>query len=291
MAPGRGPGPPPCEPPARRLYSFIVLFFVLVALGFVGGFLSGLLGIGGGIVMVPLLLFVPPLLGLPSLDMRDVAGLTIVQVFAAALLGYLVHRRRQTSNALVVRWMGPSMVAGTGLGGVLSDYVTLTVLEAAFVLLALVAAPLLFVPSPADEIGEGPAMDLPRVVAAAAAFAIGLLSGMVGVGGAFLVIPVMVYFLGIPTRIAIGSSLGVILMASVSGMVAKLATGQVIVPWAAALVVGALPGSWSGAVVSRRVPARRLRLALAVLVATTAVRMLVDVLAAFRFQARALGTP
>jgi uncharacterized membrane protein YfcA len=268
-----------------------VLSAVLTALGFVGGFLSGLLGIGGGIVMVPLLLFVPRLLGLPALDMRHVAGLTIVQVFAAACLGYVVHRRRRASNPQVVRWMGPSMVGGTGLGGALSDHVTLPVLEAVFVALALVATPLLFFPPPADEIGEGPAADFPRALAVGLSFGIGVLSGLVGVGGAFLVIPVMVYLFGIPTRAAIGSSLGLILMASVAGLVAKVVTGQVIVPLAAALVVGTLPGSWVGATVSRHVSARRLRLALAVLVAVTAVRMLVDVLAAFRYQARALGTP
>lgn len=276
---------------APAILGLTVLFVLLMALGFVGGFLSGLLGIGGGIIMVPLLLFVPRLLGLPALDMRDVAGLTIVQVFAAATLGYLLHRRRRTSNPLAVRWMGPTMVAGAGLGGVLSNHVTLPVLEGAFVLLALAAAPLLFVPPPADEIGEGPATDFSRTIAAGGGFALGLLSGLVGVGGAFLVIPLMVYFLGIPTRAAIGSSLGVALMASASGAVAKLVTGQVIVALAAALVAGALPGAWVGAGVSRRVPARRLRLALALLVAATAVRMLVDVLAAVRFQPRALGTP
>lgn len=267
-----------------------MLFVLLAALGFVGGFLSGLLGVGGGIVMVPLLLFLPPLLGLPSLDMRSVAGLTIVHVFAAALLGYLVHRRRQATNPLVVRWMGGAMVAGTGLGGVLSRYVSLVVLEAAFVLLALAAAPLLFMPPPGDEVGEGPAADFSRSLAVGAGLVIGLLSGLVGVGGAFLLIPVMIYFLGIPTRAAIGSSLGVVLVASVSGVVAKLATGQVLVTWAAALVAGAAPGSWTGARVSQRVSARGLRLALAVLVTLTAVRMLFDVVTAFRIPAR-VGTP
>jgi uncharacterized membrane protein YfcA len=263
-----------------------VLFLLLAILGFAGGFLSGLFGIGGGIVMVPLLLFVPPTLGLPVLDMRQVGGLTIVHVFAAALLGYLVHRHRQASNPLVVRWVGGGMVLGTALGGVLSGYVSLTVLESAFVLLALAAAPLLFVQPPADEIGEGQAADFSPELAAGAGLVIGVLSGLVGVGGAFLVIPLMIYFLGVPTRAAIGSSLGVVLLASVSGAVAKLATGQVLVPWAVALVTGALPGSWTGARVSQRLPARGLRLGLAALVTLTAVRMLVDLIAVFRTQAR-----
>jgi uncharacterized protein len=259
-----------------------VLFAFLAGLGFVGGFLSGLLGIGGGIVLVPLLLYVPPALGFPSLDMRDVAGITIVQVFAAALLGYLIHRRRLATSPQIVRWMAPGMAAGAAVGGVASGYVTLTVLEAAFVLLALVAAPLLFVPPPADEIGEGLARDFSRPIALGAALGIGVLSGLVGVGGAFLVIPVMIYFLGVPTRVAIGTSLGVLLLSSLFGAVAKLATGQIVLPWAAALCVGALPGAWSGAAASRRVSARGLRLSLAVLVALTAIRMLLDLIVTLR---------
>ncbi len=269
-----------------------VLFALLAALGFVGGFLSGLLGIGGGIVMVPLLLYVPQLFGFPPLDMRHVAAITIVQVSAAALLGYLVHHRRRATSPEIVRWMGPGMVVGAAVGGVASKYVALAVLEAVFALLALAAAPLLFVPPPADAVGEGPARDLSRPLALGAALAIGVLSGLVGVGGAFLVIPVMIYFLGVPTRAAIGSSLGVLLLSSLAGVAAKLSTGQVIVSWAAGLCVGALPGSWTGATLSRRVSARGLRLSLAALVAATAIRMLVDLVTTLRLTPlKAVGTP
>jgi uncharacterized membrane protein YfcA len=259
-----------------------VLFALLAGLGFVGGLLSGLLGIGGGIVLVPLLLFVPRLAGFPTLDMRDVAGITIVQVFAAAALGFVLHRRQRTTNAEAVRWMGGGMVVGAALGGVASKYVTLTVLEAAFVALALAAAPLLFVPPPAEEIGEGPAREFSPGPAFGAALAIGVLSGLVGVGGAFLLIPVMIYFLGLPTRAAIGSSLGVLMVSALAGVLGKLTTGQIILPWAVAVVAGALPGTWVGAGVSRRVPARSLRLALAVLVTVTAARMLVDLVVTLR---------
>lgn len=246
---------------------------LLAALGLVGGFLSGLLGIGGGIVMVPLLLFVPPLLGFPALDMRQVAGMTLVQVFVAALLGYLAHRRGRTMSQVVV-WMGSGMVFGTGAGALLAKWVSPPVLEAVFAGLALTAAPLLLFTPPADEVGEGLRRDFSRALAFGAALAIGFLSGLVGVGGAFLVIPVMVYLLGVPTRVAIGSSLGVLVAAALVGALAKWGTGQIPVLETAVLCAGTPLGSWSGARVSREVPARGLRLSLAVLLGVTAVRML-----------------
>ena len=71
-----------------------------------------------------------------------------------------------------------------------------------------------------------------------------------------------------------------------------LSTGQVALPHAAALVAGALPGAWAGALVSRRLPARRLRQALAGVVALTALRMLLDLAATLRLSAaRTLGAP
>lgn len=105
-------------------------------------------------------------------------------------------------------------------------------------------------------------------------------------GGAFLLIPVMIYLLGIPTRAAVGSSLGVLTLAGFAGAVAKLETGQVPLLWATALCAGRLPGSWAGARVSHRVSARGLRLSLAVLVALTGLRMLLGLPAAWRGASR-----
>lgn len=267
--------------PARYTRATVFLG-LLAALGFVGGCFSGLLGIGGGIVMVPLLLFVPPVLGFPALDMRQVAGMTLVQVFVAALLGYLVHRRGRGTARDVVLWMGTSMVVGTSAGSLASGYVELAVLEGVFVALALMAAPVLFLDPPAGEVDDAVPRAFSRGLAAGSALAIGFLSGLVGIGGAFLAIPVMIYGLGVPTRVAIGSSLGVLTLAALAGALAKLGSGQAPLLWTALLCAGTVPGSWAGAHVSRRVPARGLRLSLAVLVVLTALRMLFGLRAAWQ---------
>ena len=66
----------------------------LAALGLGGAFVSGLLGVGGAIVMIPLLLYVPPMLGAGTLDMKAVAGITMVQVFVAAVATPPTHASR-----------------------------------------------------------------------------------------------------------------------------------------------------------------------------------------------------
>ena len=62
----------------------LALAVTFLALGFAGAFVAGLLGAGGAFVMIPLLLYVPPLLGVGQLDIKEVAGVTMAQVLVAA---------------------------------------------------------------------------------------------------------------------------------------------------------------------------------------------------------------
>ena len=77
------------------------IYILIGGLGLAAGFLSGLLGIGGGIVMAPLLLYVPPLFGFEPLPMRMVAGLTIVQG-----LGHLKYELSPTRRRIASRISG-----------------------------------------------------------------------------------------------------------------------------------------------------------------------------------------
>lgn len=92
----------------------------LLVLGFIGAFVSGLLGAGGAIVMIPLLLYVPPLLGVGQLSVKAVAGATMVQVFVAALSGIIAHRRHRAVNAEVAWVGGIAMASGSFAGAVAS---------------------------------------------------------------------------------------------------------------------------------------------------------------------------
>jgi uncharacterized membrane protein YfcA len=77
-----------------------------------GGFLSGLLGLGGAIFMIPLLLYVPPLLGVGHLDMKQIAAVSTVQVLFACLSGVIVHNKNRFVNKSLLLHMGVANAVG-----------------------------------------------------------------------------------------------------------------------------------------------------------------------------------
>ena len=117
--------------------SFAIL---LLGLGIVGGGLSGLLGIGGGLVIIPLLLYVPEWLGFGGIDIRTASAVAVMQVTAATLSGTLAHGRQRRVYARLALTMSAGSAGGALLGGVVSAYVPSHVLLVATAALATVAA-------------------------------------------------------------------------------------------------------------------------------------------------------
>lgn len=255
------------------------LVILIAGLGVVTGFLSGLLGIGGGIVMAPLLLYIPPLLGLEPLTMRTVAGLTIVQGLAACVSGALTHRHFRFVSDRLVLYMGVPIFGAAALGGAAARFVSNQLLLAVFGSLALVAALLMLVPVRYDlEQPEVGTLKFGRWRAILGAGGIGLLGGLVGQGGSFMLIPLMTSFVRIPTRIALGSNLAIVLLSTLAAFIGKAVTGQIEWLLTMPIVLTVLPAAHFGSRVSRRVPIIRLRRALAILIAVAAVRIWVSVL-------------
>ncbi|HEY3368849.1 MAG TPA: sulfite exporter TauE/SafE family protein [Symbiobacteriaceae bacterium] len=250
----------------------MVLFLLLMLLGLIGGFFSGLLGLGGSILMVPLLLFVPPLLGFAALDMKQVSAISIVQVLFASLAAVMIHRKHNAVSRPLILYMGTTSALASLAGAWLSAYTSARFLLVLFAGISTLAALLMFLPKRETE-SDLPADLVPfnRPVAVALALGVGLIGGLIGAPGAFIYVPLLMYVLGIPTRVTLGSTLAIVLLGSLFGAIGKAATGQVPVMMALALVLGAVPGAQLGGRLSRRVKVGHLRwMVTAVVVLSTA---------------------
>ena len=249
---------------------------LLVGLAFAGAFLSGLVGIGGAIVMIPLLLYVPAFAGLTALDIKAVAGITMVQVTAAALAGLIGHRRRIDRGLFLA--LGPAMVVASFAGAVASKAVDARLLEAVFAVMATISAVIMLGLRRQTVPEVDGAVPFRRLVAVLVGIVVGFGAGLIGAGGAFFLIPVMLYGLRIPVRVTVGTSLAVVAASAVAGLAGKVITGQVDWVLAMSLVAGALPGARLGAYVSQRTHPDRLVMVLAIAIAAVAVRMWLDLL-------------
>jgi len=253
------------------------LYLLIGILGLLTGSLSGLLGIGGGIIMAPLLLYVPPLLGFDALSMKIVAGLTIVQGLVASLAGGWTHRRFKFVSSRLSVFMGVSIFFSSLAGGAAARWIPNQVLLFIFACMAFAAAILMFVPVKNDS--ERPDVDLlhfSRFRAVVTASAVGLSGGMVGQGGSFILIPLMTSFVHIPTRIAIGSNLGIVLISCVAGFAGKAVTGQIEWLLTIPVILTVVPAAILGAHVSNRARVQVLRKLLAGVIALAAVRILLS---------------
>jgi uncharacterized membrane protein YfcA len=253
------------------------IYLLLALLGTICGFFSGLLGIGGGIIMAPLLLYVPPLLGFEPLSMHTVAGLTIVQGLVACISGVIVHKRFNTVSGRLAGWMGTTIFIAALIGGAGAEYASQHVLLLIFGVLALLAAILMLTPGEKEKDtpgASGLSFSLWRAVSTAGS--VGVLGGMVGQGGSFILIPLMTSFVRIPTRIAIGSNLAIVLLSTTAGFIGKAVTGQIEWLLAVPIVLTVIPATQIGGILSHKVPVVKLRKILGVLIAAAAVRILIS---------------
>jgi len=254
---------------------FYVFLFVA---GAIGGFFSGLLGIGGGIIMFPLLLYLPPILGFDAIGVKNITGLTMIQGFFASLSAILFYNKERLVNKNLSLTLGLSLFITSLLGSFISKWVSDNYLLFIFGILAFVASVLMFIPRSymKDDLTEDK-VDFHKPTAILTGIFIGFLLGMVGQGGAFIIIPILLYVLKIPLRVALGSTLAIGLFSATAGLVGKIATGQVPFHMAGALLLGAIPSARIGGIVSKKTKTKFLRWILALIISATAIKVWYDI--------------
>jgi len=253
-------------------------YLFLFLAGSTGGFFSGLLGIGGGIIMFPLLLYLPVILGFEGINIKYITGLTMIQGFFASLSAVLFYRRERLVNRDLAIAFGFFLFLSSLAGSLVSKIVHDRLLLLTFGVLAFIASFMMLLPrsyTRDDVTAEGVKFNKPLAIIIGCA--LGFLLGLVGQGGAFIIIPALLYVLKIPLRVALGSTLAIGLFSSIAGLTGKIATGQVPFHMAWALVFGAIPAAQFGSYIAKKTKVQFLRWILAVIICATAVKIWSDI--------------
>ncbi len=276
--------------------------FLLLGLGGVVGLLSGMFGVGGGFLITPLLFFI----GIsPAVAVATGAN----QVVASSVSGFLAHLRRKTVDLR----MGLVLLAG-GLAGSSAGILVFNAMrrlgqldlfvQLSYVLfLGLIGTLML-----REGVGALRRSRRPGAVPArrhhlwvhrlplklkfrtsglyisvippvAVGFLVGFLAAIMGVGGGFIMVPAMIYLLGMPTKIVVGTSLFQIIFVTAFATVMHAVTNHSVdLLLAVLLIVGGVVGAQVGAILGLRLKAEQLRVLLALLVLAVCGKIALDLL-------------
>ena len=277
--------------------------FLLLGLGGVIGLLSGLFGVGGGFLMTPLLIFI----GVPP----TVAVATQAnQVVASSVSGVMAHWRRgnvdvKMGAVLLVGGFGGS-TAGVSLFALLRDLgqIDLVINLAYVIFLGTIGALMIMEGAravlrrrrsasrrklhqhtwvhglPLKMRFRKSRLYISALLPLAIGFSVGVLSAIMGVGGGFIIVPAMIYLLGMPTSVVIGTSLFQIIFVSANVTFWQATQNQTVdVVLALILLIGAVVGAQFGSRLGTRVPSDAMRLLLGLLVMMVCGKLLVDLFA------------
>jgi uncharacterized membrane protein YfcA len=273
---------------------------LLLGIGGLVGVLSGMFGVGGGFLTTPLLIFI----GIPP-AVAVATGSN--QLVASSLSGALAHWRRRTVDVRMAAVMLAGGLLGSAAG--VAAFAALRRAGQVDLLVSLSYATLLGVVGslmlaeslrtlrrarrgapPAARRGHRWVHALPlklrfresklhisALPPAAVGFVVGLLSAVMGVGGGFLAVPAMIYLLGMPTGVVVGTSLfQIVFVTAFTTLLHAVQTRTVDVVLAVLLILGGVVGAQFGARIGARLPAERLRLLLAATVLAVAAKLGLD---------------
>jgi len=252
------------------------LIITLFLIGFIGSFISGMVGIGGSIIKYPMLLYIPPLLGLITYSAHEVSGISAVQVFFATIGGVWAYRKSGLLNKKLIAYMGVSILIGSFIGAYTSGFFNESGINLVYAILATIATMMMFVPKKGLDDISIDEVTFNKTLASILAFIVGFGAGIVGAAGAFILVPIMLLVLKIPTRMTIASSLAITFISSIGSTIGKISTGQVLLIPAIIMVVASLIGAPIGANVGKKMQTKVLQAILAILILATAVKIWFD---------------
>lgn len=240
----------------------------LVPLGFVAGILGSMIGLGGGIIVVPVLTFFgfPPTLA---------ASNSLFAAFSNAIGSTISYSRQKRIHYLLGLKLGLLCIPGTILGAYVSSDVTPGIFKILFGIVLVLSAVYIFVRKKI-EAKEKNLTKLMIIFVIAASFFAGIISSFFGIGGGIIFVPLMVVGIGMTMKHAAPTSQFILLFASLSGIITHSVLGHPDFLQAGLLAAGAFVGGIIGARLSLDIKERSLQILVCTIIVIAAIKLFFD---------------
>nr|WP_295616450.1 sulfite exporter TauE/SafE family protein [uncultured Methanobrevibacter sp.] len=265
------------------MYS-IGFYIGLVLIGIFAGLASGLLGVGGGFLMVPLQFFLLTSEGIdPSLAMMVSLGTSLAIIIPTASSGAYQHQKKNKDIVKPGIKLAVFGIVGGFCGGLIANMVPSRILQIIFACLLLFVALNMLFGSRSD--GEKALINFNLVNAGIVGFLIGIVSGLLGVGGGVFLIPSLCILFGFTLIEAIGTSSVFIAFTAIGGLISYIYTGFGVNPMPYSLgyvslvnfvviVLFSVPMATVGAKLAYKLPEKRLKQIFAIILIYMAIKMI-----------------
>ena len=236
--------------------------------GVAAGFLSGLFGVGGGILLVPALVV---LLHLPQRMASGTSLAAVLPISVASLVSYAISG---SVDWWVALFLAIGAVSGAVLGTHLLQVLPLRIVGIGFVVLLVLTAIRLFIPLEAD--GRAPLTAVTAVLLVLLGAVIGILAGLFGVGGGVVLVPALVVLWSIAPVVAKGTSLAVVVPTAIMGTIRNRANRNADLRLAAIVGVAGIVSALVGAEVAHAIDDRLSNVLFAILLVVVSIKLIRD---------------
>jgi uncharacterized protein len=227
-----------------------------ILIGVAGGTLSGLLGIGGGFIVIPALIY------FTTTGAKQATAISMVQIFFASAFGTLFNYLKKTLRIKYALYFGIASMGFTFAGSYLTKYFSDTTIKIIYLSAIILSLALFILRSCLEKAGkaaecckiEDAALEKRKLFKAIPlGMVAGFLGGILGVGGGFLYVPLLVFFLDLPLKVAVGTSLMIILINSIPGVIGKVLSVEFNYITALIIAVSSVAGARLGTYINHKV--------------------------------------
>ncbi len=246
-------------------------YITFILIGIIGGTVSGLMGIGGGTVIIPLLLY------LSGIDIKVATAMSMVHIVFASISGTIFNYYQKTIIFKYSLYFGLSSMLFSFLGGYLTKYIPDLTIKIMYISALTVSFIILLLRSRITGHKTEPSKkDLYKIIPIGAVA--GFMAGILGIGGGFLFVPALLFFMGLPMNIATGTSLGAIIFTSIPGLAGKILSVDFNILFGVIVGIGGIGGARLGTNLKRKISPAATRIIFILFFVVVFIRVIIDIL-------------